>query len=112
MHRSISGPLALAVFAALALCSFGAHAQPDAFPFGNPRLGKKLYIAKCASCHASRFGGDGSSVFTRPNHRIHTIPGLFAKVQGCNERSRAGLSAADEESIAAWLNQTYYKLKH
>lgn len=101
----------LALGAALCVCAATAHAQPDAFPFANPRIGQKLYAAKCAACHAARFGGDGSSVFTRAQRRIHTTSGLFAQVQVCNERSHAGLSAADEESVAAWLNQTYYKLK-
>lgn len=101
----------LALGAALCVCAAAAHAQSDAFPFGNPRIGQKLYAAKCAACHVSRFGGDGSRVFTRPDHRIHTTSGLFAQVQACNDRSHAGLSAADEESVAAWLNETYYKLK-
>ena len=103
--------IVFALAAALSLFAATAHAGSDAFPFGNVKLGHELYAAKCAACHAARFGGDGSSVFTRPNHRIHTIPGLFAQVQACNARTHAGLSAAHEESIAAWLNRTYYKLK-
>src|SRR5579859_4497180 len=88
-----------------------AHAAPDEFAFGNAQQGKKLYEGKCAACHVAQFGGDGSSVFTRPEHRIHTPSGLLAKVQGCNQRTRAGLSAEDEQSVAAWLNERYYRLK-
>jgi mono/diheme cytochrome c family protein len=88
-----------------------AHAASDVFAFGDPAQGKKLYEEKCAACHVAQFGGDGSSVFTRPNHRIHTAPALLAQIQGCNARTRAGLSAEDEQSIGAWLNQRYYKLK-
>jgi mono/diheme cytochrome c family protein len=88
-----------------------AHGASDAFVFGDPMHGKKLYQEKCAACHVAQFGGDGSSVFTRANHRIHTAPGLLAQIQGCNARTGAGLSAEDEQSIAAWLNQRYYKLK-
>lgn len=102
------------VIAALALCALGApaaRAQSDAFPFGNPKAGKQLYESKCAACHAARFGGDGSRVFTRPDHHIHTAAGLLAQVQACNQGSHAGLSAVDEQSVAAWLDQAYYKLK-
>ena len=97
--------------AALALFASAAHAQSDAFPFGKPALGKKLYEQKCAACHVSMFGGDGSSVFTRAEHRIHSAAALLAQVQGCNQRARAGLSAEGEQSVAAWLDQAYYKLK-
>jgi mono/diheme cytochrome c family protein len=88
-----------------------AHAGSDLFAFGDPAQGKKLYEQKCAACHVAQFGGDGSRIFTRPDRRIHTAPALLAQVQFCNTRSRAGLSAEDEQSVAAWLNQRYYKLK-
>ena len=88
-----------------------AQAESDVFAFGDPQQGKKLYEQKCAACHVAQFGGDGASVFTRADRRIHTAPALLAQVQFCNTRSRAGLSAEDEQSVAAWLNQRYYKLK-
>ncbi len=103
--------LVLAALAAGVLGPAAAHAQPDAFPFGKPAIGKKLYAEKCAACHASMYGGDGSSVFTRADRKIHTAAALLAQVQFCNQRTRAGLSAEDEQSVAAWLDQAYYKLK-
>jgi len=91
--------------------SGAAHGGSDVFAFGDPEQGKKLYDEKCAACHVAQFGGDGASVFTRADRRIHTAPALLAQVQGCNARTHAGLSAEDEQSVAAWLNQRYYKLK-
>ena len=88
-----------------------AYAAPDEFSFGDAKQGQKLYTAKCAACHVSQFGGDGSRVFTRPDRRIHTPAALLAQVQGCNQRARTGLSAEDEQSVAAWLNERYYKFK-
>ena len=88
-----------------------ASAAPDMFSFGDPAQGKALYQEKCAACHVSQFGGDGSGVFTRAGRRIHTPAALLAQIQGCNQRTRAGLSAEDEQSVAAWLNQRYYKFK-
>jgi mono/diheme cytochrome c family protein len=88
-----------------------ANAAPDMFAFGDPKQGKTLYGQKCAACHAAQFGGDGSRVFSRADHTIHTPAALLAQVQGCNQRTHAGLSAEDEQSVAAWLNQRYYKFK-
>ncbi|HKI63464.1 MAG TPA: c-type cytochrome [Burkholderiales bacterium] len=88
-----------------------ASAAPDVFSFGDPKQGKRLYLDRCAACHVAQFGGDGSGVFTRADRRIHTPAALLAQVQGCNQRARAGLSAEDEQSVAAWLNQRYYKFK-
>jgi mono/diheme cytochrome c family protein len=102
------------MIAALALCALaapGARAQSNAFPFGDAKAGKQIYEAKCAACHAARFGGDGSRVFTRPDHHIHTAAALLAQVQACNQGAHAGLSAVDEQSVAAWLDQAYYKLE-
>ncbi len=100
-------------FLAVALVMYigAAQAAPDEFAFGDAKQGQKLYAEKCAACHVSQFGGDGSSVFTRPDHRIHTPASLLAQVQGCNRRARTGLSAEDEQSVAAWLNERYYKFK-
>ena len=103
--------LSLSVSLVLAFASRLVCAAPDAFAFGDPQEGKKLYEEKCAACHAAQFGGDGSRIFTRSERRIHTAPALLAQVQFCNTRTRAGLSAEDEQSIAAWLNQKYYKFK-
>ena len=88
-----------------------AIAAPEVFSFGKPAQGKALYQKKCAACHASMFGGDGSSIFIRPNRKIHAPAALLAQVQGCNQRTHAGLTAEEEQSVAAWLNQRYYKFK-
>ncbi|MGH8745140.1 MAG: c-type cytochrome [Burkholderiales bacterium] len=96
---------------ALILYVGAASAEPDMFAFGDAKQGKKLYESRCASCHVTQFGGDGSHVFTRTDRRIHTPAALLAQVQGCNQRARSGLSAEDEQSVAAWLNERYYKFK-
>ena len=97
--------------AALIMWVTAAHAASDLFAFGDPAQGEKLYQQKCAACHVAQFGGDGSSVFTREDRRIHTPAALLAQVQGCNQRARTGLSAEGEQSVAAWLDQRYYKFK-
>jgi mono/diheme cytochrome c family protein len=97
--------------AALALAAGPALAQSDAFPFGDPRLGRKVAEAKCTGCHVARWGGDGSAVYTRPDRKVRTTRSLLAWVQRCNVGNRLDLNAEEEESVAAWLNEAHYRLK-
>jgi hypothetical protein len=97
--------------ASLALVSFGSLAQSDAFPFGDPKVGKQVLEAKCSSCHVQRFGGDGSGVFKRSGRKVSSTQSLLAWVQKCNAGNKTGLNAEEEESVAAYLNQAYYRFK-
>jgi mono/diheme cytochrome c family protein len=96
----------------LALTSFlsPAAAESDAFPFGDPKIGAKLFEAKCAVCHIQRFGSVAKA-FVRPDHKAKDAPSLLAWVQRCNNGNGFGLGREDEESLAAYLNQTFYKFK-
>lgn len=100
----MSGVLLLAV-------PLAGLAQSDAFPFGDPKLGKQVLEAKCASCHVQRWGGDGSAVFKRSDRKASGAQSLLAWVQKCNAGNRTGLNAEEEESVAAYLNGAYYKFK-
>ena len=103
--------LATAFAAVLLLAAASALAQSGAFPFGDPKLGGKVVEAKCSRCHVARFGGDGSGVFTRPDRKVSSAQSLLAWVQRCNAGNKAGLSAEEEESVAAFLNEGYYRFK-
>ena len=88
-----------------------ALAQSDAFPFGDPKVGKNVLEAKCSSCHIARFGGDGSRMFTRPERKASSTASILAWVQRCNTNIKTGLSTEEEQSVAAFLNDAYYKFK-
>ena len=88
-----------------------APAQSDAFPFGDPQVGKKVLEAKCSGCHVARFGGDGSRMFTRPERKASSTASVLAWVQRCNTNIKTGLSTEEEQSVAAFLNDAYYKFK-
>lgn len=88
-----------------------ALAQHDAFPFGDPKKGKTVLEAKCTGCHVQRFGGDGSGVYTRSPRRVSSAPSLLAWVQRCNNANQLKLGPEDEESLAAYLNEAYYRFK-
>jgi hypothetical protein len=88
-----------------------ALAQSDAFPFGDPKVGKSLLEAKCSGCHIARFGGDGSRMFTRPERKASSTASVLAWVQRCNTNIKTGLSTEEEQSVAAFLNDAYYQFK-
>lgn len=99
------------IAAAVLLATASAFAQSDAFPFGDAKLGRKVVEEKCSGCHVARFGGDGSGIFTRAGRKASSKQSLLAWVQRCNVNVRAGLSGAEEESVAAYLSETYYRFK-
>ena len=72
-------------------------------------VGKALYSKDCMSCHRSIAGGDGSSLFTRPDRHVTSFTGLEQQVKRC--RANTGLSLSDSQlkDIEDYLNATYYK---
>lgn len=94
---------------ALTLCSTAAGANP--FTQGDPRIGKQLVEKNCISCHASSFGGDGSSIYTRDNHLVKNPKGLLARIRTCNTNLGLKWFEDEEMHVAAYLNLTYYKFK-
>ena len=92
-----------------ALLASGAHAAP--FSKGDPAKGKVLHDKSCISCHASMVGGDGSEIYTRPDHKVKNAQQLAARVSACNANTGAGWFPEDEAHVDAYLNQQYYKFK-
>jgi cytochrome c peroxidase len=88
----------------------GVAAAP--FPNGDPKLGQKLVTEKnCNACHIQKFGGTGERIYTRADRRVTTPPKLAAQVSACNTNLNAGWFPEEEEHVAAFLNQKYYKFK-
>ena len=90
---------------------FAAPAGAAPFPKGNPKIGKTLADKSCLPCHVSLFGGNGSSVYTRPDHKVKNAQQLTARVRICNTNSGANWFPTEEEHVAAYLNQQYYHFK-
>jgi mono/diheme cytochrome c family protein len=97
----------------LVLCaaSMTLSASAMAFDKGDPKVGKALVDKSCLSCHASMYGGDGSKIYTRPDHKVKTPQQLAARISGCNANTGAGWFPEEEAHVAAYLNQQYYKFK-
>ena len=106
---SITG---LAVAAALGVLSWSIAALADDVLAGaNAARGKALVEKSCTSCHASLYGGDGTKIYSRPDRTVKSVAQLIARVKICNVNAGAGWHAADEFDAAAYLNQTFYRLK-
>jgi mono/diheme cytochrome c family protein len=99
----------LIVLLAAAILSLPAYAAP--FAKGDPKTGKALHDKTCISCHTGMFGGDGSKMYTRPDHKTQTAQQLAARISACNTNVGAGWFPEDEAHVAAYLNQQYYKFK-
>ncbi len=97
----------------MALAVFGIAGTVAAAPFdkGDPKVGKALLDKSCINCHAAKFGGDGSSIYTRPNRIVHNPAQLSARITACNVNTGTGWFPEEETDVAAYLNQKYYKFK-
>lgn len=71
--------------------------------------GKSLHDKQCVSCHVKRYGGDGAQMYLRADRLIRDRKALSQRVAACNAMVNAGLFPEDEEDIAAYLAQQYYK---
>lgn len=93
------------------LLLFTAPAFASTFPEGNAQNGKALFDKyDCSSCHKEMLGGDGSAIFTRPDHKVRSASGLIAQIKTCSGNVGAKLNTQELQHLAAYLNQ-YYKLK-
>lgn len=91
--------------AALAATAFAAP-----FPKADTAAGEKLYTdAKCSGCHIQRVGGDGSRMYTRPDRRVKSADALIKQVRMCTTQLNTQWFPDEEEHVAAWLNQRYYR---
>ena len=96
---------------AFALVVTAAHAQqPAPFAHGDAKSGKTLVERDCVACHAQKFK-PATAIYTRPDRRVSSASQLLTQVQVCNTELRAGYFPEDEENVAAFLNDTYYKFK-
>ena len=72
--------------------------------------GKKLVEEKkCEICHNNITLGDAKAVYLRKDRKVTTMAKLKAQVAACNTQLNLGLFPDDEDHIAAFLNDQYYK---
>jgi len=81
------------------------------FDNGDAAEGKETHAQQCVTCHISRFGGDGSKIYTRADRRVKNPSGLGQMITTCNAMLGNNLFPEDELHLAAYLNGQYYKFK-
>lgn len=89
--------LSLAIILCLAA---GAHA---AVP-GDAAEGKRLHDANCTACH-------DSSVYTRKDHKVRSLPGLGQQVENCTHMAQKEFSPAEKQDIVKYLNDRFYRFQ-
>lgn len=82
-----------------------ALAAPDAAE-GN----KLVQTHKCENCHQDKVYGPAGTIYLRKDRKVTTWAKLKSQVAACNSMLNIGLFPEEEEGIAAFLNQAYYKL--
>jgi hypothetical protein len=87
------------------LTPLAAAATPD------PAEGRKLVQShKCENCHQDKVYGPVGTIYLRKDRKVTSWEKLKAQVAACNSMLNVGLFPDEEAHIAAYLNQTYYKL--
>lgn len=99
----------LMTLAVVTLAAFAGSAQ--AADKVDIKAGKALHDKQCVACHAQRWGGDGSAVYTRPDHKIKDVTALRQRVAGCSAQTGAKFFPEDEANVATYLAQQFYKFK-
>ncbi len=95
----------------LALSTLPLSVSANPFAKGDVMAGEKLHKELCQSCHAKRFGGDGSRIYTRADRRVKNAEGLKQQIATCNSMLGTQLFPEDEVNLGAYLNTRYYKFK-
>lgn len=94
-------------FLLLALLAGTAQAQP--FAKGDPKIGEALVKENCISCHAAKYGGDGSGIYTREDRIVNSPSELVARIRTCNTMLGTKWFEDEELNVASYLNKDYYK---
>jgi len=93
-----------------ALCASAAALSAQLAHAGDAQQGQALVDRDCNGCHV-RLVGDAARIYTRESRRVHTPAQLRAQVAYCNTQLGTGYFPDEEESVAAWLDQRYYRFK-
>lgn len=76
----------------------------------DPVEGKRLVAEHhCETCHHNKTMGDARAIYLRKDHKVTSMEKLKAQVALCNSELNLKLFPDEEEQIAGYLNDTYYK---
>ncbi len=98
----------LFLFSAILSIFIASNANAGPYAGGDSDAGKALVDKNCIQCHADRFGGNGSAIYTRENRLVKTSRGLLAQIRNCNTMLGIKWFEDEELNVASYLNKTYY----
>jgi len=73
--------------------------------------GKIKHDENCTSCHISKYGKDGSGIYTRKDRFVKNYSMLVQRVKACDINTNAGFHDDEVENVIEYLNSSYYKFK-
>lgn len=101
--------LALAATFLAAAAAPQAQSTPKPYASGDAAAGRTMVQKDCIACHARRFDGDATRIYTRPDRKVRTPAQLLAQVQVCNTELSLFYFPDDEASVAAFLDREHYR---
>ena len=97
---------------ALTILAFGIAIALPARSQADAAAGRKLVEEKkCEVCHHNKTYGDAKAIYLRKDRKVTSWEKLKAQVAACNSELNLQLFPDDEEHVALFLNETYYKFK-
>jgi cytochrome c553 len=92
------------------LLFLGALLALPAIAKGDPAKGRQLVAeAKCEICHDNKVMGAPGAIYQRKDRKVTDYAKLKSQVSLCTTQLNLALFPEDEEDIAAWLNQAWYR---
>lgn len=77
----------------------------------NLKNGKIEHDKNCTSCHITKFGKDGSKIYTRKDRLVKNYSMLVQRVKACDINTNAGFHDDEVTNVIEYLNSSYYKFK-
>ena len=80
-------------------------------PYGgaDASAGRALSQKDCVGCHARKFDGDATRIYTRPERKVRNPEQLLSQVQLCNSELNLQYFPEDEANVAAYLDREHYR---
>jgi len=74
--------------------------------------GEQLHQKSCVSCHNGMFpAGKGELIYSADFRKIKQLAHLRQRVETCASRVNAGWFEEEIDSVARWLNQSFYQFQ-
>jgi len=70
--------------------------------------GQSLHDASCVTCHASKFGGDATKIYSREDRKVKSLDMLNSQVTRCAGNAAKDWGTEEVGKVVEYLNSSYY----